>query len=148
MSVDALRPSYEAKRRRSLTLVQQALESLHEQGKAVTISTVEAETRKVDSDGIGVNRTTFKRNPEVAALVDQALSRPLHRAAVPQYHQVNTNALRPGRELNRAFHRLLSKSKQELATRVIVLEEELLDLRQQLANRDRLVIEEQERRWR
>lgn len=147
MSVDALRPSYEAKRHRSLTLVQQALESLHRQGKAVTISTVEAETKKVDPKGLGVNRTTFKRNSDVAALLDQALLRP-RRSAIPQYHQVNTNALRPGRELNRAFHRLLSKSKRELATRVIVLEEELLDLRQQLANRDRLVIEEQERRLR
>lgn len=147
MSVDALRPSYEAKRHRSLTLVQQALESLRAQDKRLMVSSIEAETRRIDPKGVGVNRTTFRRNPEVAALLEQALPRPGRERQSPEYHRVNTNALRPGRELNRAYHRLLSKSKRELAARVLVLEEELLDLRQQLANRDRLAIEEQERRF-
>lgn len=142
MNWKALQPSHEFRKQRSLHLVREAYDSLVDQNKPIALSNLEAETKKVDPTGIGVNRSTFLRNKEVREFLDRKLKRVRGRAPRLSFKGIKTIDLRPGRNLTRAFQRLLKKSKVDLAQRVIYLEEEVLGLRKELAERDRLVIEQ------
>lgn len=136
MTAEALRPSWEARKRRSLELVRAAVLALQERDATITVQTLHAETRRLDPKGRGVHPTTYRRHPDIADF----LSPLLKRRSVVEWHLdlrgVTTANLRAGRDLHRALHRLKAKSKRDLAVRVLVLEEEVLALRQALAQRD------------
>lgn len=136
MSAEALRPSWEARRRRSLELVRVAIESLQRRGSEITVQTIYAETRRLDPGNTGVHPTTYQRNAEVAELISRTTGRPSAVEWHLDFRGVSTANLRAGRDLHRAFHRLKAKTKRDLAVRVLVLEEEVIALREQLAQRD------------
>lgn len=136
MTAEALRPSWEARKRRSLELVKAAVLALQERNAAVTVKALHAETQRLDPEGKGVHPTTYRRHPDI----DGFLSPILKRRSAVEWHLdlrgITTANLRIGRDLHRALHRLKTKSKRDLALRVLVLEEEVLALRKALAERD------------
>ncbi|MBB5364521.1 hypothetical protein [Deinococcus humi] len=125
-----------------------ALASLVKQGKKPSVQAIHLETRLLDPGGIGIHPTTFRRNPEVAEIVSAALGKPSKVEQHLDFSCVLISDLRPRRHTRQAFHRLLSKSKRDLAMRVFVLEEHVRELRAQLATRDLEEIERLERQLR
>lgn len=118
------RLSPQAMKARTMSLVEEAIKSLQDKGIRITTSALENETRALDPAGTGVNRTTFTKNDDVKALVAQATGQSVARALHLDFSKVDLEHLRPNRELQRVFRRLMNdKSKLDLALRVIALEE-------------------------
>ena len=69
-------PVYEARRRRTVQLVEASAEALKAERTTVSLATLAARTRQLDPAGKGVSETTIQRNPEARAIYE------LHRAAV------------------------------------------------------------------
>ena len=107
----ALVPVYEARRRRTVQLVEAGAKALKTERLAVSLASLAARTRQLDPDGKGVSETTIQRNPEARAIYE------LHRAAVGTRRversataskgaaKVGGLAIKPERDLARAHRR-------------------------------------------
>ncbi|HLB78595.1 MAG TPA: hypothetical protein VJO72_16320, partial [Candidatus Dormibacteraeota bacterium] len=69
-------PVYEARRRRTVQLVEASAQALKTERLTVSLATLAARTRQLDPAGKGVSETTIQHNPEARAIYE------LHRAAV------------------------------------------------------------------
>ena len=151
----SLRPSYEARRTRSVAAVQAAVAALGVEGRRVTLAAIEQVSRELPEGAVSAK--TVLRNPECRALYDEAVGAVIKRKGRlgQRTLQAELAADRAGNgdnggapaltrapsaaELRRA-RRLDRRSKRELAAMVIRLEREVATLHRHNANlRDRLL---------
>lgn len=130
---------------RTIRLVEEAIKSLQDKGIRVTTSALEHETRVLDPAGTGVNRTTFTKNDDVKSLIAQATGQSVAKALHLDFSKVDIAHLQADRDLRRVLRRLMNeKTKLDLALRVIVLEEEVILLRERVGDQAQLIAEAME----
>jgi hypothetical protein len=143
----ALLPVYEARRKRTLQLVEASAEALKAERTTVSLATLAARTRQLDPDGKGVSETTIQRNPEARAIYE------LHRSAVSTRRvdrstpvsagaaKMGGLAIKPERDLARAHRRYQRLPKTELVERVLIAEQAFASERQlRLRTADELLV--------
>lgn len=119
---------YEPARQRTVQLVQQAVDSLVQRGQRVSLASVIAESTKIDPDGRGISKGGILGNPDAKAYYDRHKSwkgSKRHKSADSR-GQGTTPAQRPidpNRDTARVRNRLTRKGKDELADRVLELEQ-------------------------
>ena len=119
----ALVPVYEARRKRTVQLVEASAAALKAERTTVSLATLAARTRRLDPDGKGVSETTIQRNPEARAIYE------LHRAAVGRKRversatastgaaKMGGLAIKPERDIARAHRRYQRLQKTDLVQR-------------------------------
>lgn len=127
---------YAPARQRTKQLVQQAVDSLVKRGQRVSLATVIAESTKIDPDGRGVSKGGILGNSDAKAYYDR------HKSwRGPRRHKSTDNGgqgispaprpINPNRDTARVRNRLTRKGKDELADRVLELEQGLAVQEQQ-----------------
>jgi hypothetical protein len=143
----ALVQVYEARRRRTVQLVEAGAKALKTERLTVSLASLAARTRQLDPDGKGVSETTIQRNPEARAIYE------LHRAAVGIRRversatastgaaKVGGLAIKPERDLARAHRRYQRLPKTDLVERVLIAEQAFASERQlRLRTADELLV--------
>ncbi|MDB4895955.1 MAG: hypothetical protein JWN15_2217 [Firmicutes bacterium] len=119
---------YEPARQRTVQLVQRAVDSLVQNGRRVSLTTVIAESTHIDPDGCGVSKGGILGNSDAKAYYDRHKSwrGPSRRKSADSGEQGITHTQRPinpNRDTARVRNRLTQKTKDELADRVLELEQ-------------------------
>jgi hypothetical protein len=119
----ALVPVYERKRQRTTRLTRDAIEFLERNKKAISLASIAAASRQLDPEGRGVSENGIRTNPDAYALYRD------HMTWKATNHGRRRSVLRlvreqPARDLVRARQRYMRLPKNELAERLISLEEE------------------------
>jgi hypothetical protein len=129
----ALVPVYEARRRRTVQLVEAGAQALNTERLPVSLASLAARTRQLDPEGKGVSETTIQPNLEARAIYE------LHRAAVGTRRVGSASAgaaklgaltIKPERDLARAQRRYQRLPKIDLVERVLVAEQAFATERQ------------------
>lgn len=118
---------YGPKRQRTASLVRQAVDDLVRHGKRVSLNSVAAHSKQIDSTGTGVSESAVLANEEARAYYEQhrtwkgsrnpRAAKPTVPASVPR--------IKPDRDLARVRQRYLRLSKQELVDRLLTAEQHL-----------------------
>lgn len=121
---------YEPARQRTVQLVRQAVDSLVKRGQRVSLASVIAESVKIDPDGRGVSKGGILGNPDAKAYYDRHKSwKGPKRCRNADSRGQGTVAVHrpidPDRDTARVRNRLARKGRDELADRVLELEQGL-----------------------
>lgn len=132
---EALQPNRAQLKERSDRLISQAIVdlSLHSDSPMPSQKEICERIKVLDSTerggaGVGLHPSTISRSPLVQALLPRRSSVRL----TADYLNVNLNNLRANRDLIRLVGRLHEVGKETLIQRVVALEEELINVREQL----------------
>jgi hypothetical protein len=143
----ALVPIYEARRRRTVQLVEASAKALKTERLTVSLATLAARTRQLDPDGKGVSETTIQRNLEARAIYEfhraAVGTRRVERSATASKGAANVGglAIKPERDLARAHRRYQRLPKTDLVERVLVAEQAFASERQlRLRTADELLV--------
>jgi hypothetical protein len=143
----ALVPVYEARRRRTVQLVEEGAQALKAERLSISLATLAARTRQLDPDGKGVSETTIQRNPEARAIYEFHRSavgiRTVKRSTIASGGEARLGALaiKPERDLARAHRRYQRLPKTELVERVLIAEQAFASERQlRLRTADELLV--------
>jgi hypothetical protein len=138
---------YEARRRRTVQLVEAGAKALKTERLTVSLATLAARTRQIDPDGKGVSETTIQRNPEARAIYELYRSaagiRRVARSSTASAGAAKMGGLtiKPARDLARAHRRYQRLPKTDLVERVLVAEQAFASERQlRLRTADELLV--------
>ena len=113
---------YERKRQRTTRLTKEAIEFLERNHKAISLASITAASRQIDPGGLGVSENGIRTNPDANAhyrdhMTWKPATRKRKRRALQLVQEQRT------RDLVRARQRYMRLPKNELAERLIMLEE-------------------------
>lgn len=119
---------YEPARQRTIHLVQQAVDSLVKRGQRVSLATVIVESTRIDPDGRGVSKGGILGNSDAKAYYEchKSWRGPRRGQSADSGGQCSALAQRtinPNRDTARVRNRLMRKGKDDLADRVLELEQ-------------------------
>lgn len=119
---------YEPARQRTVQLVRQAVDSLVKQAMRVSLASVIDESTKIDPDGRGVSKGGILGNPDAKAYYDchrswKGPKRGKSTGSGCQNAAIAQRPIDPNRDTARVRNRLTRKGKDELADRVLELEQ-------------------------
>ncbi|MHB8600582.1 MAG: hypothetical protein ACYDER_27725 [Ktedonobacteraceae bacterium] len=125
---------YAKLRQRTVDLVKQSIDTLRQAKQRVSLATVAAKSKELDSEHRGISESAILDNPEARAYYEQYRSwrgSPRKRAkplvvAMP----ASPGAFKPGRDEQRVRQRYLRMSKEALVERLIVAERTLAEQRE------------------
>ncbi|HEY3367683.1 MAG TPA: hypothetical protein VGK74_21700 [Symbiobacteriaceae bacterium] len=118
---------YEPKRQRTVDLVRQAVDALVKEQQKVSLASVSRKSKEMDPEGRGVSESAILNNPDAKAYYSRHKSwkgAPSHkstgggRTGAPVQRPID-----PNRDTARVRQRLMRKGKDELANRVLELEQ-------------------------
>jgi hypothetical protein len=121
------------KRQRTVDLVHQSVDGLLKDKQRVSLATVAAKSKELDSEHRGISESAILDNQEARAYYEQHRSwrgperkraKPLVVASTP------SGAVKPGRDEQRVRQRYLRMSKEALVERLIIAERTLAEQRE------------------
>lgn len=117
---------YSPKMERTVRLVKASVDALIQAKQPVSKATVVAKSKELDPEGQGVSASAIKRNADAFTYYEKYRSykEPQGRRVVPTKQPIETDTLRikPDRDENRARQRYLKLTKDQLAARLIAVE--------------------------
>jgi hypothetical protein len=118
----ALVPVYERKRQRTTRLTKDAIEFLERSGKPISLASITAISRQIDPNGRGISENGIRTNPDAYKNYrDHVTWKGPNRKRAKSPRKLAPQE--PSRDLLRARQRYMRLPKQELAERLILLEE-------------------------
>jgi len=115
-------------------LVRRSVDSLRKNKQRVSLSTVAAKSKELDTEGKGISESAILDNPEARAYYEQHRSwrGPSRKRAQPLVVAMPTSpgVVKPGRDEQRVRQRYLRMSKEVLVERLITTERTLTEQRE------------------
>ena len=143
-----LEQHYEARRQRTVSLVEAAVDQLVKEGRSVTIEAICQQSQQLDPQGKGIKKAGILGNEKAYAYYRQhcASQRNTPRRTLQQpvttAHRLPTNAHRDLKQVRRRYSR---ERKTDLVERLLSVEQAYIESQQQLAQLQFELLEQQQK---